>query len=154
MKKGLKKAEVEAKSKRPVEKLAADAHRRTRRAHVTEIAEDYVEAIDDLVQTLGEARAVDLAERLGVTHVTVTKTIGRLSRAGLVTSRPYRSIFLTDEGAKMAARARRRHQIVVELLTTLGVSNATAHADAEGIEHHVSQETLKAMERFVHQKIQ
>src|SRR5262245_60407541 len=72
----------------------ASIHRRTRQAHSSEIAEDYVEVIGDLIDTQGEARAIDIARRLGVTHVTVTKTVGRLQRAGLVTSRPYRSIFL------------------------------------------------------------
>ena len=104
--------------------------------------------IADLIAGEGEARAIDIARRLGVTHVTVAKTVGRLQRAGLVTSRPYRSIFLTDEGRKLADVARRRHQKVVEFLRSLGVSEETALGDAEGIEHHVSEETLGAFERF------
>ena len=70
----------------------------TRREHANEIAEDYVEAIADLVAETGEARVVDLAKRLGVTHVTVNRTIGRLQKAGFVTSQPYRAIFLTEQG--------------------------------------------------------
>src|SRR5579859_1206589 len=69
-----------------------------RREHANEIAEDYVEAIADLVAETGEARVVDLARRLGVTHVTVNRTIVRLQKAGFVTSQPYRAIFLTDRG--------------------------------------------------------
>lgn len=127
----------------------ADAHRRTREAHSSELAEDYVEAIADLIATGGEARVVDLARRLGVSHVTVVRRIGRLAQDNLVTAKPYRSIFLTEEGKKLAERARRRHEIVVEFLKAIGVGDRAAMADAEGIEHHVSKETLAAMERFV-----
>lgn len=127
---------------------SADIHRRTRRAHANEIAEDYVEAIADLITKLGEARVVDIARRLGVTHVTVTRTVARLQRDGLVTAKPYRSIFLTDTGRKLAERVRHRHEIVVAFLLSLGVSEAVAQTDSEGIEHHVSKETLAAFERF------
>ncbi len=104
--------------------------------------------IADLIAQTGEARATDIARRLGVTHVTVVKTVARLAREGLVTSRPYRSIFLTEAGQRLAAESRRRHEIVVRFLQRLGVTDATARADAEGIEHHVSQETLTAFERY------
>ncbi len=126
----------------------AEGHRRTRRAHLTEIAEDYVEVIADLIDSTGEARAVDISRRLGVTHVTVVKTIARLQREGLVTAKPYRSIFLSDAGRALAQRVRHRHEVVVRFLRTLGVSDASARSDAEGIEHHVSDETLAAFERF------
>lgn len=124
-------------------------HRRTRQAHAAEIAEDYVEVIADLIDAGGEARAVDIARRLGVTHVTVTKTIARLRKGGLVSSRPYRSIFLTDAGRSLADSSRQRHQTVTRFLTAIGVSETVAHSDAEGIEHHVSDETLRAMRAFV-----
>ncbi len=121
---------------------------RMRQARQTEIAEDYVELIADLIADVGEARAVDLAERFGVSHATINKTLARLSREGLVLSRPYRSIFLTEAGADMAMRSRRRHQIVLGFLHALGVSPETAEIDAEGIEHHVSEETLAVFERI------
>ena len=81
---------------------------KTRREHAHEIAEDYVEAIADLVAETGEARVVDLAKRLGVTHVTVNRTIVRLQKTGFVTSLPYRAIFLTDSGRKLAAACKSR----------------------------------------------
>src|SRR6266851_9279593 len=84
-------------------KRQAEYLSQTRREHANEIAEDYVEAIADLVAETGEARIVDLAKRLGVTHVTVNHTIVRLQKAGLVTSQPYRAIFLTDRGRNLAA---------------------------------------------------
>lgn len=126
----------------------ASNHRQTRLARQTEIAEDYVELIADLIDTGGEARAVDIAKRLGVTHASVSKMVARLQDAGLVTTQPYRAIFLTDEGRRIAEASRRRHHIVVNFLLAVGVSEETAHADAEGIEHHVSEETLAAFERF------
>ena len=116
----------------------------TRREHANEIAEDYVEAIADLTAETGEARVVDLAKRLGVTHVTVNRTISRLQKAGFVTSQPYRAIFLTDTGRQLAARCKTRHQTVVAFLRSLGVPDRVAEMDAEGIEHHVSPDTLAA----------
>lgn len=123
--------------------------RRVREAHQTEVAEDYVELIGDLIEETGEARVVDLANRLGVTNATVNGTIQRLVRDGLVTSEPYRSIFLTSDGAKLAAAARERHETVRDFLTALGVDAKTADADAEGIEHHVSKATLTAFRKFL-----
>lgn len=121
----------------------------TRLAHAQERAQDYVEAIADLIAAHGEARATDIARSLGVTHVTVARTVQRLQREGLVTTQPYRSIFLTDAGRKLAAKAKARHEKVVAFLEALGVSSETARADAEGIEHHVSPETLAAFEKFL-----
>src|SRR5580698_5839191 len=116
----------------------------TRREHANEVAEDYVEAIADLVAEAGEARVVDLAKRLGVTHVTVTRTISRLQKGGFVTAQPYRSIFLTDKGRALAAACKSRHETVVSFLRSLGIPDRVAERDAEGIEHHVSPRTLTA----------
>ena len=121
---------------------------RVRAAHRTEMQEDYVELIADLIAAEGEARAIDLARRLGVTQATVTNTLARLCRDGLVESRPYRSIFLTAAGAEMARRSRARHELVVQFLVALKVPREVAEIDAEGVEHHLSEETLEAMRRF------
>jgi DtxR family manganese transport transcriptional regulator len=129
----------------------ANIQRRTRSAHGEERSQDYVEVIADLIDAFGEARAVDIARRMGVTHVTVIKAIARLQRNGFVTTRPYRSIFLTETGRKLAEEARRRHAIVREFLIALGVKATTAEIDAEGIEHHVSDETLEVFTKFVRQ---
>ena len=127
----------------------AERFKRVRDAHQTELAEDYVELIADLIEEKGEARLVDLAERLGVTKATVNNTIQRLQRDGFVTSEPYRAIFLTDKGRKVAAASRERHLIVRDLLVSLGVDADTADADAEGIEHHVSKTTLEAIRKHL-----
>ena len=118
---------------------------RVREAHKTETIEDYLELIDDLITAKGEARVVDLAKRMGVSQATVNKTIIRLARDGLVTSEPYRSIFLTDEGRAIATKSRARHDIVLSFLLSIGVSADIAALDAEGIEHHCSDETLAAL---------
>jgi DtxR family transcriptional regulator, manganese transport regulator len=127
----------------------AAIQRQTRRAHAQERAQDYVEAIADLIEAGGEARATEIAKSLGVTHVTVIRTVQRLQREGLVTTRPYRSIFLTDAGRALAVKARERHRTVVAFLEALGVPPSVARADAEGIEHHVSPETMAAMVEFL-----
>lgn len=139
-----KTARPPAKSVRP-SALQAESLRQTRREHASETAEDYVEAIADLSASQGEARVVDLARRLGVTHVTVNRTLARLQREGYVSVQPYRAIFLTTTGSKLATECRRRHGIVVAFLRSLGISEKTAEIDAEGIEHHVSPETLTAL---------
>lgn len=118
---------------------------RVREAHQTELAEDYVELIADLIAETGEARAADLARRFGVSGATVSNTLARLKRDGLITMQPYRSIFLTADGRAMASASRARHDLVVAFLLTLGVSRDTAELDAEGLEHHLSPETLEAM---------
>jgi DtxR family manganese transport transcriptional regulator len=127
----------------------AQRHTKTRRDHSHEIAEDYVELIAQLIRKEGEARTVDIANRLGVSHVTVTKRIRRLQQSGLVRSEPYRSIFLTEEGQRLADSSEARHQVVVAFLRKLGVNAADAEIDAEGIEHHLSDTTLDAVRRFV-----
>ena len=126
--------------------------RRTREEHSHEIAQDYVEIIAELIAATGEARVIDLARRLGVTHVTVARTIQRLQREGLVTSRPYRSIFLTASGTTLSEESRIRHEIVVEFLRSLGVPARIAQSDAEGIEHHVSAETLQAFVKHLRKR--
>ena len=130
-------------------KRQAARYQRTRRAHSLETAEDYVEMIAELIGEVGEARVVDIAARLGVSHVTVVRTVGRLQRDGLVSTQPYRAIFLTDAGRKLAERSSERHAAVVAFLRALGISDEAAEVDAEGIEHHVGPETLAAFERFV-----
>jgi DtxR family manganese transport transcriptional regulator len=133
----------------PAPRRQAQRFKRVRDAHQTEIAEDYVELIADLIGETGEARVVDLASRLGVSSATVNNTVQRLIRDGLVTSKRYRAIFLTAEGQAMADAARERHRTVCAFLIALGIDAETAEADAEGIEHHVSEATLEVFRRFV-----
>ncbi len=127
----------------------AETFRRSRRDRAAETAQDYVETIADLTTAVGEARVVDLARRLGVTHVTVNRTLARLQQAGYVNTKPYRAIFLTNAGHRLAGECKRRHETVVAFLRSLGVPEDAAEMDAEGIEHHVSPETLAVFERWL-----
>ena len=131
------------------EKDQAAVHRATRQAHGYEIAQDYVEVIDDLIRVQGKARVVDVARRFGVSHVAVNKTVNRLQEEGLVVTEPYKAIELTNKGAALAKKCRERHEIVFQFLCEIGVSEKTAHIDTEGIEHHVSDETLAAFRKFI-----
>jgi DtxR family transcriptional regulator, manganese transport regulator len=133
----------------PAELIQARRFGKTRSAQSTALLEDYVELIADLLTNAGEARPTDIARRLGVSHATAIKTISRLKRAGLATSRPYRGIFLTEKGRALAERVRARHRLVVDLLRAIGVPAESAEADAEGIEHYVSEATLQAFSRFL-----
>jgi DtxR family transcriptional regulator, manganese transport regulator len=135
--------------KLPAELTQARRFGKTRSAQSGALLEDYVELIADLLTTNGEARPTDVARRFGVSHATAIKTISRLKREGLATGRPYRGVFLTEEGKKLAVRVRTRHRLVVDILLALGVPAEAAEADAEGIEHHVSEATLRAFAQFL-----
>ena len=133
----------------PEEPTQALRFGRARTARSSAVQEDYVELIADLMAAHGEARATDIAKRMGVTHPTALKCITRLKREGLVTSRPYRGIFLTEAGQELAQRVRARHRLMVEMLLALGVPGEAAEADAEGMEHYASEATLAAFSRFL-----
>jgi DtxR family manganese transport transcriptional regulator len=122
--------------------------KKVRDAHRTENTEDYLEIIADLLNTKGEARIVDIASKLDIAQATANKTIQRLQSQGFIKKEPYRSIFLTLKGQEVASVSKKRHIIVLTFLKNLGLDARTAEADAEGIEHHVSDKTLKKMEQF------
>ena len=122
--------------------------KKVRDAHKTENTEDYLEIIADLLNNKGEARIVDIANKLDIAQATANKTIQRLQNQGFVKKEPYRSIFLTLKGQEVASVSKKRHIIVLTFLKNLGLDARTAEADAEGIEHHVSNKTLKKMEQF------
>ncbi|RMH14656.1 MAG: transcriptional regulator MntR [Planctomycetota bacterium] len=125
---------------------ASAAHKRTRRDHASETAEDYVEAIAEIVEAEGTCRVRDLSDRFGVSHVTVTRIVARLVRDGYAATEPYKPIELTSKGRRLARDSRRRHEIVLQFLLAIGLDEHTAALDAEGIEHHVSPRTLARFE--------
>jgi DtxR family manganese transport transcriptional regulator len=133
----------------PTEAAQAERFEKARSAQASAVLEDYVELIDDLLTSQGEARPTDIARRLGVSHATAIKSIGRLKREGLATSKLYRGVFLTPRGLDLAVRVRARHRLVVDLLIAVGVPPHCAELDAEGIEHHVSDTALAAFARFL-----
>ena len=113
-----------------------------------EILEDYVEAIQEISEIKGDVKNADLAVHFSVSQATINKNLKRLINYNLAKSEPYRSIFLTNEGKKLASISKQKHQIVYNFLVKLGVSKKIAQFDSEGIEHHVSEETLKLMKKF------
>ncbi|MGQ4695420.1 manganese-binding transcriptional regulator MntR [Enterobacter asburiae] len=125
-----------------------EGFRQVREAHRRELIDDYVELISDLIREVGEARQVDMAARLGVSQPTVAKMLKRLASVGLIEMIPWRGVFLTPEGEKLAQESRERHQLVENFLLVLGVSPEIARRDAEGMEHHVSEETLVKFSEF------
>tara|TARA_Y100000768_G_C23357824_1_gene398456 strand:+ start:67 stop:471 length:405 start_codon:yes stop_codon:yes gene_type:complete len=126
--------------------------RKVRNAHKTENTEDYLELIAELLNLKGEARIVDIALELGIAQATANKTIKRLQLQGYIKKEPYRSIFLTVKGQQIASKSKKRHNTVFNFLLNLGIDRKTASADAEGIEHHVSDKTLKKMEKYNNNK--
>ena len=130
----------------PVEAVQARRFEKARSAQAAAVLEDYVELIGDLLASGGEARPTDIAHRLGVRHATAIKTIARLKREGLATSKFYRGVFLTPEGHGLADRVRSRHRLVVDVLRAVGVPEHCAELDAE---HHVSDVALAAFARFL-----
>jgi DtxR family manganese transport transcriptional regulator len=104
-----------------------------------------VEAVAEFIESNGECRVGDLAGFFGVSHVTVSRIVNRLTGEGLLSTEPYRPITLTAKGKKLAEKSRTRHQIVHDFLLALGLDEATAAADTEGIEHHVSPQTLEKL---------
>jgi DtxR family manganese transport transcriptional regulator len=119
-----------------------ESHERIRQDHSSEKAEDYVEAVAEILQSKDECRVADLATLFGVSHVTVTRIVQRLVGEGLMKTEPYRPIRLTAKGKRLAVASRKRHATVHAFLLAIGVDEATAIRDAEGIEHHVSPATL------------
>jgi DtxR family transcriptional regulator, manganese transport regulator len=133
----------------PDPKTQARRFGKARKAQSGALLEDYTELISDLLGSSGEARPTDIARRMGVAHATAIKVIARLKTVGLARGLPYRGVFLTEDGERLAARVRSRHRLVVGVLIRLGVPAEVAEADAEGIEHHVSDTTLKAFAAFL-----
>jgi len=138
----------DASNNLPNQKTQAQWFSSVRESHQSETNEDYVRLIADLLNARQEARLSDLARRLGVSSPTVSKVLARLKNEGYIESRPYRSIFLTPKGWDLAQTCQKRHGIVLKFLIALGVSHETAPFDAEGIEHHVSEETLNLFKMF------
>lgn len=119
----------------------------TRDQHLLELAEDYVELISDLMTSKGEAKVCDIASHLGVSHVTVIRTLDRLKKRGLLQNEG--PLALTKEGQKLARMCKERHEFLLTYLTKLGVPLDIAMIDVEGMEHHISQETLTAFQRHL-----
>lgn len=121
----------------------------TRNHHISETAEDYVEMVADLIHEKGEARVCDIAQNLGVSHVAVVRMVKRLKKKGFVHSEPHQSITLTHEGSMLASLSKKKHSFLLEYLIALGVPEDIAAIDVEGMEHHISEETIEAFQKHL-----
>ena len=128
---------------------ASAAFSRTRADHAIEILEDYTEAIAQISKENGKCRVMDLARYFGVSHVSVIQVLQRLKTHHFIENSSHRPICLTEEGRALARECADRHSIVLKFLLKLGVSEKNALLDSEGIEHHISAETLECMKQFI-----
>ncbi len=110
--------------------------------------EDYLEAIYHLAHDKGYASTIDIAARLEVSAASVSNMLKSLAAGGDLTYEPYRGMRLTSKGERVARSVISRHETLMEFLTMLGVDEATAYRDAEGIEHHLHPETERALEKL------
>lgn len=117
-----------------------------------EIAEDYTELIADLIENQGNVRICDIAREMGISHVSVLRTIKRLVRDGYLVKDTTRCIELTQKGRAMAIFSKKKHLILTEFLLNLGIPEHIVATDVEGIEHHISSTTLEAIAAHVRQQ--
>ena len=110
-------------------------------------AEDYLEAMLMMQERHGDVRSIDVAAELGVTKPSVSYAVKRLRENGYITMDKGSRITLTDKGMEIAQRIYERHKLLTRFLTHLGVSEATARADACKIEHDLSDESFAAIKR-------
>ena len=110
--------------------------------------EDYLEAIYNLNAEKGYVSAADISDKLGVKSPTVSSMVSNLAKKGYLEHEKYRGMRLTASGEKVARSVIKRHQVISELITMLGVDAQTAYVDTEGIEHHVHPSTLRRFERL------
>ena len=113
--------------------------------------EDYLERILELINTKGYARVVDIAQALKISQASVTNMVQRLDAEGLLNYEKYRGLVLTTAGETLAKNITRRHQLLTDFLKLFGLDDQTIYHDVEGMEHHISQPTLRAIEALTAQ---
>lgn len=124
----------------------AEQFKKTRTQHHLESAEDYTELVSDLIAVKGEARTCDIAREMGISHVTALRTIQRLMRDGYLHTAPHKPVELTAKGSELAMFSKARHGVLLKFFRKLGVPENIIAEDVEGIEHHISPTTLKAIQ--------
>ena len=122
------------------------AKRKEPTAHVHSPAiEDYLEQIHNLIEAKGYARVVDIAQNLSISQASVTNMIQKLDAEGYLVYERYRGVVLTEEGRQIGMEIARRHEVLTRLLSTFGLDAETVHHDVEGMEHHISRQTLDVL---------
>jgi Mn-dependent DtxR family transcriptional regulator len=120
------------------------------RAHSSTV-EDYLERILELINTKGYARVVDIAESLQISQASVTNMVQKLDAEGLLNYERYRGLVLTTAGETLAQNITRRHQLLTDFLGLLGLEEKVIYRDVEGMEHHISGPTVRAIEALTEQ---
>ena len=110
--------------------------------------EDYLERILELINTKGYARVVDIAGSLSISQASVTNMVQRLDSEGLLKYEKYRGLVLTTAGETLARNITRRHPLLTDFLKLLGLPDDVIYHDVEGMEHHISPPTLRAIENL------
>jgi Mn-dependent DtxR family transcriptional regulator len=113
--------------------------------------EDYLERILELINCKGYARVIDIAAALKISQASVTNMVQRLDAEGLLKYEKYRGLILTAAGKKLARRIAQRHKLLTEFLRLLGLDDRVIHQDVEGMEHHISPSTLRAIAALTRQ---
>ncbi len=113
--------------------------------------EDYLEQILELINSKGYARVVDIASGLKISQASVTNMVQRLDAEGLLNYEKYRGLVLTTAGETLARNIARRHQLLTDFLKLLGIDGQVIYHDVEGMEHHISPPTLRAIEALTSQ---
>ena len=113
--------------------------------------EDYLERILELINSKGYARVVDIAAALKISQASVTNMVQRLDTEGLLKYEKYRGLVLTPAGARLARKIANRHRLLTDFLKLLGLDEQVIYHDVEGMEHHISEPTLRAIERLTAQ---
>lgn len=119
--------------------------------HASSAVEDYLERILELINTKGYARVVDIAHGLKISQASVTNMVQRLDAEGLLKYEKYRGLILTASGEALAKNITRRHQLLTDFLRLLGLDEDVIYHDVEGMEHHISPPTLRAIEALTTQ---
>jgi Mn-dependent DtxR family transcriptional regulator len=113
--------------------------------------EDYLERILELINSKGYARVVDIAAALEISQASVTNMVQRLDAERLLKYEKYRGLVLTEAGEKLARSIAHRHRLLTEFLKLLGLDEKVIYHDVEGMEHHISVPTLRAIEALTRQ---
>ena len=108
-------------------------------------AEDYLERIHELIESKGNAHVAGIAQSLNVGQPSVTSMVQKLADAGYLRYEKYRALTLTDDGRAVAERIRDRHVVLASFFTLFGLDDETQARDIEGIEHHLSPDTLNTI---------
>jgi Mn-dependent DtxR family transcriptional regulator len=121
------------------------------KATASSTVEDYLERILELINSKGYARVVDIAAALQISQASVTNMVQRLDAEGLLKYEKYRGLVLTEAGEKLARGIAHRHKLLTDFLKLLGLSDRVIYDDVEGMEHHISLPTLRAIEALTNQ---